>query len=232
MEKWRTGISKHKDGKFYVRGLPLEELIQKYTFTEVIFLLLKGQLPSEKEAKMLDAILVATAEHGIEAPSTFVARTAASTGNPMNAALAAGILTVGEWHGGAVEKAAQILQSGKSVEEIVADAIKNQEKLAGYGHKVYKDEDPRTAVIFAKAKELGISQTNIQNAIAIQQEFEKQSGKKLPINIDGAIAAVISELGLGWRLGKAIFVLGRLPGMIAHAYDEITNEKPYTRLAD
>ena len=61
--KWRTKISRHKDGKFYVRGLSLEEMIQKHTFTEVIFLLLKGQMPSEKETKMLDAILVATAEH-------------------------------------------------------------------------------------------------------------------------------------------------------------------------
>ncbi|MEX2033027.1 MAG: citryl-CoA lyase, partial [Candidatus Colwellbacteria bacterium] len=216
----------------YVRRVALEEHIQKHTFNEVIFLLLKGEMPSLKEAKILDAILVASAEHGVEAPSTFVARTAASTGNPVNAALAAGILTVGEWHGGAVEKCAQMLQSEKSAEEIVADAIKNKEKLAGYGHKVYKDEDPRTAAIFAKAKGLGLSQTNIKKAVAIGQEFEKQSGKKLPINIDGAIAAIISELGLDWRLGKAIFVLGRLPGMIAHAYEEIVNEKPYRRLEE
>ena len=228
--KWRTAISQHKDGKLYVRGLSLEELIQKHTFTEVIFLLLKGELPSEKEAKMLDAILVATSEHGVQAPSTFVTRAAASTGNPINSALAAGILTVGEWHGGAVEKCAQILQSGKSAEEIVTNAIKNQEKLAGYGHKIYKDEDPRTVAIFAKAKEMGISQKYIDKAVEIQQEFENESGKKLPINIDGAIAAIISELGFDWRLGKAIFVLGRLPGMIAHAHEEIVNEKPYRRL--
>lgn len=232
MEKWRTKISRHKDGRFYVRGLSLEELIQKHTFTEVIFLLLRGNLPSEKEAKMLDAILVATAEHGVQAPSTFVTRAAVSTGNPMNAALAAGILTVGEWHGGAVEKCAQMLQSEKSAEEIVADVVKSKEKLAGYGHKVYKDEDPRTAAIFNKAKELGLPQKYIDKAVAIQQEFEKQSGKKLPINIDGAIAAITSELGFDWRLGKAVFALGRMPGMIAHAHEEIVNEKPYRRLED
>ena len=232
MEKWRTKISQHKDGKFYVRGLSLEELIQKHTFTEVIFLLLKGNLPNEKEAKMLDAILVASAEHGIHAPSAFVTRAAASTGNPMNAALAAGILTVGEWHGGAVEKCAQMLQSEKSAEEIVREVIKDKEKLAGYGHKAYKDEDPRTVAIFVKAKELGLSQKYIDKAVAIQQEFEKQSGKKLPINIDGAIAAIISELGFDWRLGKAVFALGRMPGMIAHAHEEIVNERPYRRLEE
>ncbi len=230
--KWRTKISQHKDGKLYVRGLSLEKLIQKHTFTEVIFLLLKGNLPDEKERKMLDTILVATAEHGVQAPSTFVTRAAASTNKPMNSALAAGNLTVGEWHGGAVEKCAQMLQSEKSAEEIVADAVKNKEKLAGYGHKVYKDEDPRTVAIFVKAKELGLSQKYIEKAEAIQQEFEKQSGKKLPINIDGAIAAIISELGFDWRLGKAVFVLGRLPGMIAHAHEEIVNEKPYRRLEE
>ena len=228
--KWRTGISRYKDGKLYVRGLSLEELIQKHTFVEVIFLLLKGNLPNEKEAKIFDAILVASAEHGVEAPSAFVARTAASTGNPFNVALAAGILTIGEWHGGAVERAAEMLQSDKSPEEIVAGVLEKKGKLPGYGHKIYKDKDPRTETIFAKAKELGLSQTNIQKAIAIQREFEKQSGKKLPINIDGAIAVIISELGFDWRLGKAIFILGRLPGMIAHVHEEIVNEKPYRRL--
>lgn len=232
MEKWRTKISQHKEGKLYVRGQSLKELIQKNTFTEVIFLLLKGEMPSEKEAKMLDAILVASAEHGVEAPSAFVPRVIASVGNPINAALAAGILSIGEWHGGAVEKCAQLLQSEKSAQEIVADAIKNQEKLAGYGHKIYKDKDPRTEAIFNKAKELGLSQKYIDKAIAVGGEFEKQSGKKLPINIDGAIAAIISELGFDWRLGKAIFVLGRLPGMIAHAHEEIVNEKPYRRLEE
>src|SRR3989344_7885821 len=98
--KWRTGISRYKDGKLYVRGLSLEELIGKHTFTEVIFLLLKGGLPNEKEAKMLDAILVASAEHGIHAPSAFVTRAAASTGNPINSALAAGIFTLGGGGGG------------------------------------------------------------------------------------------------------------------------------------
>ena len=159
-------------------------------------------------------------------------RAAASTGNPISSALAAGILTVGEWHGGAVEKCAEMFQSERSAEEIVADALKNKEKLAGYGHKIYKDEDPRAAAIFAKAKGLGLSQKYIDKAVAIQQEFEKQSGKKLPINIDGAIAAIISELDFDWRLGKAVFALGRLPGMIAHAHEEIVNEKPYRRLED
>lgn len=181
---------------------------------------------------MLDAILVATSEHGIQAPSTFVTRAAASTGNTINSALAAGILTVGEWHGGAVEKCAEMLQSEKSAEEIATDVIKNKEKLAGYGHKVYKDEDPRTVAIFAKARELELTTKYIEKAEAIQQAFEKQSGKKLPINIDGAIAAIISELGFDWRLGKAIFALGRMPGMIAHAHEEIVNEKPYRRLED
>lgn len=230
--KWRTSISTHKNGEFYVRGIKLNELISRRSFSEAVYLILKGKLPSKKEAAMIDAILVGAIEHGVEAPSTFVARSVASTGNQFNAALAAGVLAIGEWHGGAIEKAARIFQSSTSAKEIVKNVILHHERLAGYGHKIYKDKDPRTVVLFKKAKELRLVGKYIKKAEAIERELKKQSGKMLPLNIDGAIAAIISDLGFDWRLGKAFFILGRLPGLIAHVEEEIINEKPYRRIDD
>lgn len=85
-------------------------------------------------------------------------------------------------------------------------------------------------IIFRRAKQLGLYGKYIERAHALQKELQRQTGKTLCINIDGAIAAVISELGFDWQIGKFFFILGRLPGLAAHFYEEITDEKPYRRL--
>ncbi|MDA2921657.1 citryl-CoA lyase [Patescibacteria group bacterium AH-259-L07] len=228
--KWRTKISVHKDGTLYIRGHKLLDLIGKYSFSEAVFLMLRGAFPEKYEEEILNTILVASIEHGIEAPSTFVTRTVASTGNSFNTALSAGILTMGSWHGGAIEGTARNLQSNKTPEAIVSYVLEKKEKLPGYGHKLYEVEDPRTTIIFKRAKELGCYGKYIARAYALQEELKRQTGKKLVINIDGAIAAIISELGFDWRIGKFFFILGRLPGLAAHLYEEMVDEKPYRRL--
>lgn len=228
--KWRTSISTHKGEVLYVRGKKLTEIIEKFSFVETTFLLLKGTLPSKKEARMLDAMLAAMVEHGIAAPSTFVARTAISTGNTFNSALAAGILAIGEHHGGAIERCAYYLSLDNSVENIVEEVLTKGEKLPGFGHKVYKEKDPRAQILFKKAKALEFYGRFAKRALALEKELKRKTSKSLPINIDGAVAALMLELGFDWRLGKAFFVLGRLPGLIAHAQEELTREKPYRRL--
>jgi len=213
-----------------MRGVRLVDLIGKASFVEAIFLALQGRFPKKNETKMLDAVFVSLIEHGIEVPSAFVARSVASTGNSANAAIAAGVLAMGDFHGGAIEGAARYLQSKETPRGIVAQALKNKEHLPGFGHKVYKTEDPRTHALFEKARELKLPQTYIMRARAIERELKRASGNGIPLNIDGAVAAVMSELGFGWRLGKPFFILGRLPGLIAHIEEEYQNEKPYRRL--
>lgn len=228
--KWRTAISAQKDGELYLRGVRLVDLIGKASFAEAIFLALQGRFPVKNETKMLDAVFVSLIEHGIEVPSAFVARSVASTGNSANTAIAAGVLAMGDFHGGAIERAAWYLQSKETPRVIVAQALKNKERLPGYGHKVYKTEDPRARALFEKAQELKLPQTYITRARAIERELKRVSGNGIPLNIDGAVAAVMSELRFGWRLGKSFFILGRLPGLIAHIEEEYQNEKPYRRL--
>lgn len=227
--KWKTAISTHKDGELYARGVALSALIEKHTFSEAVFLMLAGRMPTAPEKEIFDAMLVSMVEHGVEVPSAFAPRVSISAGNSMNAALAAGALATGDWHGGAIEKAAHMLASEKTAKEIVADVLARKERLSGYGHKVYKDVDPRVEQLVAKAKTVGLpGGTSIEKALAIRDEL-RAAGKELPLNIDGAIAALMCELGLDWRLGKALFVLGRMPGMIAHAHEEMLREKPYRR---
>src|SRR3989338_2132927 len=130
--KWKTAISTHKNGELYLHGERLTKLIGKLSFGEAIFFTLRGKRPAKRQSAMLDAVLVSMIEHGVGTPSTFVARTVGSTGNPINSALATGILTIGDWHGGAIEKAMFTLQSKETPHDIVKHAIANKERLSGF----------------------------------------------------------------------------------------------------
>jgi len=227
--KWRTAISTDKDGEHYIRGEKLSDLMQQRTFTEVAFLLTQKRFPSAAEARLFDMLLVSSVEHGVAAPSIFSARTAASVGNPLNAALAAGLLASGQWHGGAVEGCAKLLQSDTSAEDLVATALAGESRLPGFGHKVYKDVDPRAELLIHEAQTLSLAGTATAKARAMVEALKTQ-GKPLPLNIDGAMAALLSDLGFDWRITNGCFLLGRVAGMIAHIAEELENEKPYRRL--
>lgn len=232
MEKWRTTISTHKNGELYVRGEKLADLIQSRTFVEIVFLLWKGKFPKKKEAAVFNAMLVASAEHGLEAPSTFVARSVSSTGNSLSSAVAGGILAMGEWHGGAIEKAAYILQTRESPEKIIRDAIKSKSRVSGFGHRLYKERDPRVQALFKKARTLGFYGKFVKKALKLEHLLKLHTKKVLPINIDGALAALFLELGFDWRLARGFFIIGRTAGLIAHAHEEAVCERPYRRLSD
>ena len=226
--KFKTNISKNQDGKHIIRGHDVIDLMGERSFAETIFLLLKGDFPNEKEKALLETVLVASVEHGIESPSVFVPRTVASIGNDFHTALAAGMLSIGKNHGGAGELAAKLLSSGKTAQEIVEE----NKIIPGFGHKIYKDEDPRATAIYSKAKELGFSCTSFDLAYEIEKVLEEKKGKKLPLNIDGAQAAALLEMGFDWRLGEAFFLMGRIVGMSAHVLEELDQKNSYHRLED
>ncbi len=232
MEKWRTTISTHINGELYIRGEKLTDLIRSRTFVEIIFLLWRGRFPKKNEAAMFNAMLIASAEHGLEAPSTFVARTVSSTGNSLSSAVAGGVLTMGEWHGGAIEKAAYILQLNESPEKVIRDAVKNKSRVFGFGHRLYKERDPRAQALFNKARTLGFYGKFVKKALKLEHFLKLRTKKVLPINIDGALAALFLELGFDWRLARGFFILSRVAGLVAHAHEEAVNEKPYRRLSD
>ena len=160
---------------------------------------------------------------------------------PLPTAVAAGILSIGDAHGGAIEKGAKFLQDGisrmkkedKTVEKIaeilVKESKEQHKRILGFGHRVHTS-DPRTKRLFALTEELKIAGIHIALSRAIEKELEKTHGRKLPINVDGAIAAIISDMDFDWRLGKAFFLLGRVAGLTAHVYEEQTQEKPMRKM--
>ncbi|MDO8573562.1 MAG: citryl-CoA lyase [Candidatus Daviesbacteria bacterium] len=230
-KKWKTSISEIVDGEVHIHGYKITDLIDQVSFTDAIWLELKGELPAEKERAMLDAILVSTIDNGLGPPSVTNARNSASAGNPMQAGVAAGVLGIGEFHGGAIEECARLLQLGLTAEKLVEKVISSGERIPGFGHKVYT-EDPRAKQIFEKAKKLGFFGEHSELAQAVEGQLEKKKGKKIPINVDGAIAAVTSDMGFDYRLGKGFFIIGRVVGLIAHIFEEWVREKPFRRVAE
>ncbi|UCG71128.1 MAG: citryl-CoA lyase [Thermoplasmata archaeon] len=239
--KWKTGITKVEPNKIVTRGYPQDELIGNVSFSHVVFLLLKGKLPSENEGKMIDAILTACIDHGVTPPSSQAARVVASGGVPMPTAIAAGLMSIGDFHGGAIEKGALFLQEGvkrmkeegKGIEDMAAILVKESKerkrRILGFGHRIHTD-DPRTKKLLNLAEELGIAKDHVALSKAIAVELEKSLGKKLPINVDGCVAALISDMEFDWRLGKAFFLIGRAAGLTAQVYEEISREKPMRRM--
>jgi len=238
---WKSKITKVEPNHLVTRGYRQQDLIGNIPYPQVVYLLLKGELPSQEHGKMIDAILTACIDHGVTPPSSIASRTVASGGVPLPTAVAAGVLSIGDAHGGAIEKGAQFLQDGivrmktehKSVDEmadiLVREAKENQRRILGFGHRVHT-ADPRTKRLFTLADQLHISGDHIALSKSIETSLETSAGRKLPINVDGAIAAIISDMGFDYRLGKAFFLLGRVAGLTAHVYEEQTREKPMRKM--
>ncbi len=228
---WKTKISDSNPNGAVIRGYDLEELMQHKSFTETIFLLLQGHLPNEQQTKMLNAIFVSSIDHGIAVASITSARTALSGGSPLQAGVAAGILSIGDFHGGAIEGAAKMLQQNKDTPaaQIVKQFVEQKKRIPGYGHKIYKSADPRAQKLLQIAEELGIAAEYCDKAQDIQNELLAQTEKQLPLNVDGAIAAIISDMQFDWRVGKGLFIIARTPGIVAHLHEEM-DEKPVRRL--
>ena len=239
--KWFTNITKVEPNHLVTKGYRQVELIGNNYFSNVVYLLLRGELPTYEHGVMMDAILTSFIDHGVTPPSSIAARTVASGGVPLPSAVAAGVLSIGDAHGGAIEKGAKFFQDakfkmkkeGKSIDEIakilVSESLKNNKRLLGFGHRVHSS-DPRTKKLFKLADELKISGDHIAIAKAIQKELNLQLGKKLPINVDGAIAAITSDMNFDWRLGKGFFLIGRVAGLTAQVYEEMTEFKPMRKM--
>ncbi len=218
--------------KILIRGYRIDELMTKLSFPDVAFLTIFGRLPNKSESRIMNAIMVACVDHGL-APSALISRlTIGAAPEAFQGAVAAGILALGDLHGGAIEKCAKMLQEGvkrakkegKSLEEmaeiIVHEHWVEGERIHGIGHPFHK-VDPRVGPLFKIAEEEGYKKECCALLEAIEKAAQQAYGRRLPINIDGAVAAVISDMGIDWRLGKAFFIMSRVVGLIAHVYEEM-----------
>lgn len=237
--QWKTSITKVEPNRLITRGYPQEDLIGNISFPEMIYLLIKGELPSQNQAKMLEAVLISFCDHGVTPPSTQAARLMASTGSPVNSCLAGGILAFGENHAGAIEIAMKMIQEGIKIREssdisindlagkLINQLLDNGKKVPGFGHRYHK-EDPRARRLIELSMEYDCFGKHMELALAMQDMIYERKGIKM--NIDGANAAILSDMGFNWSLGCGIFIIGRIPGILAHIDEEKTREKPFRKI--
>jgi citrate synthase len=236
MDPWRSAIANSDETGIWIHGYDVTALMTRASFTDTIFLLHRGRLPDTGERCLLDAILTAVADHGAGAPSCATARLAAS-GNrqSLSAAVAAGILAIGDEHGGAGSGCMELIAKGvdlagresisidEAARRVVADAVASKSRLPGLGHRVHST-DPRTGVLFAMAREAGLSGKGIEFMEALERRVRDRI-KALPINVDGALAAVLYDLGFPPAFGKLVFIIGRVAGITAEVAEEYAREK-------
>jgi len=206
----------------------------------VVYLLYTGELPDPKVARLIDALMVASIDHGAGAPSALAARTAASGGASLGPAAAAGLLTLGKYHGAAVQDAMEAIQRvvaasetmglERAADSVVADWRTAGRRLSGFGHRQHKHRDPRLDRLFALAKEAHVPGKHLQAAQAIEGALKRRNGKDLPINIDGAVAAILGEINFPSSLSNALFIVARIAGILAHANEEIQEMPPMRRI--
>lgn len=231
---WSTAIIDIRPNVIRPRGVPIQDLIGRVSFPQMIWLMLRGGLPSEEQAVLLEAALVAAVDHGPQAPSIAIGRMAVSCGLPLNGAMASAINALDDVHGGAGEQCLALYQNAyrrlgtQSLSDAVGAALddfvkQNGKIVPGFGHR-FHSIDPRSVRLMELvrlAREVGtVNGTYADIGAAIEAELARRTGRTLPMNIDGATAVIYGELGFEPPLARGLFILSRSVGILAHAWEE------------
>lgn len=240
-ETWKTAITKIEPNKIAFKGYSVDELMGRVPFSQVVFLLLTGELPSKEQGILMDAMLVSSIDHGATPPSALSARTVASGGAPLTTAVAAGISCINTYHGGAIEGCMKVLleavarkaNSGEDAATVATGLVDEykaaKRRIPGYGHRVHT-EDPRSARLFALADELEVAGECVEMAHAIRAAMKEKLGRDLPMNVDGAIATMLCEMDFPPEMSNGIFAISRSGGLVAQVYEEQTRMRPMRRI--
>jgi citrate synthase len=228
-------ISQAHPDRVEVRGHDLTgELMGELSFTEYFYLLLTGREASEEQRFFLDLLLVAIAEHGMMPTNVAARMTLAAEPRALQGAVAAGILGAGPVVLGTSEACAELLaetqekvdagaSAAEAARERVAKANETEERLPGFGHPVHKPVDPRAVKIFELAEEHGVAGKYVELAKAFGEAVNEGRSKPLTLNISMPMAAVMLDLGFTADTVKAVPLLARTAGLLAHLAEERQN---------
>jgi citrate synthase len=232
---WETEIVDIAPGMIRIRGYAIEDLIGRISFPAMIWLVLRGEAPSQAQADLFGAVLVAAVDHGPQAPAIAIARMAITCGVGINNAMASGVNALGDVHGGAGQQCMELLadiaarqDAGASLDEAVASGIDafraaHGRFVPGFGHR-FHTVDPRAVrlseLVGAATRDGTVAGRHLAIAEAVRDHLSKGKKQKIAMNIDGISAAVLMELGFPPEMGRGIFILSRSVGICAHAYEQ------------
>jgi len=229
-EWWGTAVSRIEPGVIELRGRPVQELIGSAGLVSLIWLLLRGSPPSPAQEALLEAALVASVDHGPQAPSIAAARMAATCGVGLNTAVATGVGMLGDVHGGAGEQFVQLLLDVReaalapgatldvAARQVLATWQARNRYVPGFGHRFHPVDprrDPLLALVEDAVRDDVIRGDYLRAALAVEDLL-----RPVPMNIDGATAVIYAELGFAPPLARGLFVLSRSVGILAHAWEE------------
>ena len=232
---WSTDIIDMKPGVIRFRGFPIEQLIGRISFPQMIWLMLKGELPTPDQAALLEAALVSAVDHGPQAPSIAIGRMAVTCGLPLNGAMASAINVLDDIHGGAGEQCmelyadiARLIDEGTAREAAIDAALdvfiaERGKIIPGFGHRFHPVDprSPRLLALVDSARERGVVPGRFAEiGRGVEASMERRKGRRIPMNIDGATAVIYSELGFPPPLGRGLFILSRSVGILAHAWEQ------------
>lgn len=232
---WTTEIIDIEPGRIAMRGYPIEELIGSVSFPQMIWLMVRGDLPSAEQSRLLEAALVSAVDHGPHAPSIAISRMAVTCGVELNNAMASAVNVLAGIHGGAGQQcmelyadAARRIEAGAALEEAVEAALdayiaENGKVIPGFGHR-FHPIDPRSGKLLEMVEEARargvVGGLYARIGCAVEAILERRKGKRIPMNIDGATAVIYAELGFAPELGRGLFILSRSVGILAHAWEQ------------
>jgi citrate synthase len=238
-DQWATAITDIHPNRILIRGYPVDELMGRLSFAEGVYLLLRGDLPTPAIGRLFGAVLISSLDHGVTPPSTIAARNIATTGASLRDCVSAGVVGFGEYHGGDIERCMRFLADGladvrggssypESAGKLVNRCLGMSHPPSGFGHRIHT-RDPRATRLLELAHDLELDGEHVRLIREIERVLEARPDREarpLPLNIDGAIAAVCGDLGFEPELGNALFIIARTPGLIAHAHEERQRQQP------
>ncbi|TFZ05370.1 citryl-CoA lyase [Ramlibacter henchirensis] len=232
---WTTEIVDIQPGRIGIRGYPIEQLIGRLRFPEMIWLMLRGETPQREQADLLEAALVAAVDHGPHAPSIAISRMAVTCGLPINGAMASAINALDDIHGGAGEQCMELMQQvaaaveGREptlelVERVLDEYTAAHGKIVpGFGHR-WHGTDPRAVRLLQLVRDAqarGVVDGRFATiGTLVEEALGRRKGTRIPMNIDGATAVIYLELGFPAGLGRGLFILSRSVGILAHAWEQ------------
>ncbi|MGE5361719.1 MAG: citryl-CoA lyase [Bacteroidales bacterium] len=238
-DRWATAITSIEPNRILIRGYPVDELMGRMSFGEAVYLLLRGELPSAAIGRLFSAVLISSIDHGITPPSTIAARNVATSGATLRDAVCAGVAGFGQYHGGDIESCMRFLgeglaevRGGATYEEaaarLVHRCLSDRHQPSGFGHRIHT-RDPRATRLLELAHDLELDGEHVRLIREIERVLQNRPDheeRPLPLNIDGAIAAVCADLGFDPGIGNGLFIIARTPGLVAHAHEERERERP------
>ncbi len=232
---WSTSIIDIHPGSIAIRGYAIQDLIGRVSYPQMVWLMLRGELPTPPQARLLEAALVAAVDHGPHAPSIAISRMAVSCGLPLNGAMASAINALDDVHGGAGQQCMELMREvaaqagdGEASDQLVAAALdayarQHGKVIPGFGHR-WHGVDPRATRLLELVRQAQaeghVSGRFARIGQAIERVLQAAKGQPIPMNIDGITAAIYLELGFEPALGRGLFILSRSVGILAHAWEQ------------